>query len=245
MAQLNAKWTSVLARLSKEVPDNVYTKLKPYNDITAKDSPLWITFASFRQKGEKAAQDAIPSSWEGSKEELHLNTIRYIIRLRRNIESWEGQELQELTSEINWGISNGAGEDLFDFIAQAKTIASREKSIGIRLELLRLERMVSITYLDSGEERIARLKAILNERAQLFLMLRNSSLEEVRIVEKWKRKPHRVKSDLLFRLSKTLDDFEIELLKEYMQLHTKNGKQFRLIEYYRGPAKEPHPSLAD
>lgn len=240
MASLNAKWTSVLARLSKEVPENVYTKLRPVNDITAKDSPLWLTFLRFRQQGEQAAFEPSPEGWQGSKDQLHLSTIHHLIRLRRNVESWGGQLLHDLIGEIHWGIVNGAGDDLLDFISQAKTIAAHDTSIGTKLTLLRLERMVVTTYAESGQDRVDRLNTILKERSDLLDKYRDVLAGEGELDRKWDGKwdgkPHRVKSDLLFRLSKTLEDAEYDLLREYMRLYTKNGKQFRLLEYYRGLA---------
>lgn len=236
MAHRNAKWTFVLSSLSQDVPDNVYSKLKAFNDVTAKESPLWVTFVRFRQQGNNALQHGLPDGWEGSEDELYLATIHYIIRLRRNRESWRGQELHELLGGIRWGISNGVGEDLLDFIGQAKDIAAEENSIGFMLQLLRLERITAITYSDSGEARIAHLKTIFKERGRLLAICRNGVWlgTGTKAVKVRTRKPHRVKSDLLFRLSKTLTDEEFELLRQYLKLHSKDAKQIRLVEYYRG-----------
>jgi tetratricopeptide (TPR) repeat protein len=233
MAKLNAKWTSVLSRLSQEVQDNVYTKLKPINDITSKDSPLWLTFARFRQHGKQAVESGIPSGWEDSKDALHLASILYLIRLRRQWELWDGHEIHDLIGQINWGISNGAGEDLLDFISQAKATPDPIDSIGTQLDLLRLERIVTITYADSGDDRIERLGVIMKERSILLERCKSGQAKRAELDKKWNRKEHRVKSDLLFRLSKTLDVSEFDLLRDHMRLHTKNGKQFRLLEYYR------------
>jgi hypothetical protein len=156
-----------------------------------------------------------------------------LIRLRRNVESWNGKLLHDLISEINWGITNGAGDDLLDFIMQAKILAVHGNSLGTRLTLLRLERMVIVTHTDSSEERVERLKSILDERGSLLTKDVGTTGVFAEIEAEWDRKPHRVKSDLLFRLSKTLEDSEFRLLWEYMRLYTKNGKQFRLVEYFR------------
>lgn len=212
----------------------MYSKLKAFNDVTAKESPLWMTFVRFRNQNADSWET--PEGWEGTEDELHLATIHHIIRLRRYWEPWQGQLMHELIGEIHWGISNGIGEDLLDYIEQAKSQADEALEIGLRMQLLQLERIVITTYSATSQERVKRLQHICNERIGLLTILRNGERSAMsnKLSRDRKRKPHRVKSDLLFRLSKTLTDPEFTLLKSYIQLHSKNAKQIRLIEYYRG-----------
>lgn len=229
----------ILSFLSKEVGDNLYARMKPYNDVTSKDSPEWQMFVSYRNHGVPLPPDRLPAAWEGTSEDLKQATLRMLVRLRRIWEPWPGQAVHDLLGEIKWGITCGAGEDLLDAIQKCKGLAKLANDRATMLELLSLERTIVATYSSPGLARIEKLRNIIAERKNLLDNLSRglgSASEEAanpsKSLRKRNPKPHRVKSDLLFRLAKTITPEECEQLRAYTRLNTKDSKRLRMFEYY-------------
>jgi hypothetical protein len=236
MAQGNHNLDEILRLLSKEVDFRTFVKLKALTNASDSEFLNGQLFEFFRKRQGNIPFTEVLSLPSEAGEPVKSRLLSWLVRWRRLLEPWHGEALHSAIGEIRWGLARGMGEDLSEFITKAMQLAQEEGDIPAMLEILGLERQVVMTYWPTGERRINRLRMIQKQRHSLIKAIEageaSINLHKTLQAES-EEAPRRVRSDLLFRLCKTLSDEECDELRRHIQLQRKDAKQFRLLDYYR------------
>lgn len=236
MAQGNHNLDEILRLLSKEVDFRTFVKLKALTNASDSEFLNGQLFEFFRKRQGNIPFTEVLSLPSEAGEPVKSRLLSWLVRWRRLLEPWQGEALHSAIGEIRWGLARGMGEDLSEFITKAMQLAQEKGDIPAKLEILGLERQVVMTYWPTGERRINRLRMIQKQRHSLIKAIEageaSINLHKTLQAES-EEAPRRVRSDLLFRLCKTLSDEECDELRRHIQLQRKDAKQFRLLDYYR------------
>lgn len=236
MAQGNHNLDEALRLLSKEVDFRTFAKLKALTNSSDSEFLNGQLFEYFRKRQGDIPFSEVLSLPSEANNPVKTRLLSWLVRWRRLLEPWEGEALHSIIGELKWGLSRGMGEDLAEYLAKAMQLAEKQANMPAILEILGLERQTVLNYWATSENRIQKLELISSSR-QLVIkgIMAGQTPERPNKPPKAKVADlsHRVKSDLLFRLCNTLSDKECEELKRHIQLHRKDAKQFRLLEYYR------------
>lgn len=236
MAQQNHNLDETLRFLSKEADFRTFAKLKALTNASDSEFLNGQLFVYYRRRQGDIPFSEVFSLPEEASQPVKGRLLRWLVRWRRLLEPWEGEALHSAIGEIKWALSRGMGEDLAEYLGKAAQIAEARGDMPAMLELLALERQVVMTYWATGELRIKRLTEIAAHRQsiiQAFEAGQADSSNAQSLHVKPLGIPRRVKSDLLYRLCNTLTEQECAELRRHIQLHRKDAKQMRLLEYYR------------
>ncbi len=232
MAFGNHNLDETLRLLSKEVDFRTFVKLKALTNASDSEFLNGQLFEFFRKRDGDIPFSEVLSLPSEANAPVKTRLLHWLVRWREALHSAIG--------EIKWGLSRGMGEDLAEYLAKAMRIADKCGDLPAALEVLGLERQVVMNYWATGKERSMRLASIQAQRQIIIDRIKAGDFSVPQVISQTAvdaETSRRVKSDLLFRLCSTLTDQECEELKRHIQLHRKDAKQFRLLEYYRQMAK--------